>query len=694
MGRALREGPAARRLSRSWRWGGLGLVVLCLTVYVPGLFVIPPVDRDESRFAMASWQMYTSGDWVVPRVQERARLNKPPLIYWMQAGAWAVLGSEEWKDGGIWVFRLPSVLAAITTVLLTWRLGLRMFDPRAALLGAALLAVCPMVVWDAHQARADQVLLTTVVAAQFALWVVWKGEGIKGSRDQGIKAKKGGPSLSIAPALRGFVTPLCFWLAIGAGIMVKGPITPMIAGLTCLMLCIVSRRWGWLWRLQPLVGLVVVTAMVGPWVYLVGERVGWSDYLKIVYDETIGRSAGAKEGHWGPPGYHTLLLGVLFWPGSLLTAMAIARAFRRGLAKQNSGTGVPPVRSWQRAVHWFGVGPARPAELFCLAWIVPSWIVFELVSTKLPHYTMPMYPAIALLSARMLMKVQSRRSYSTRSNVDEDAVIEYLRRGNPRCPRCRYSLVAQPSARCPECGAVVALRRVTLFNRKRLVDSAGPDLGQEYGQFLWFMVGFAVMLLPSVMAAGIQVLFVFEASMLGAQRGTGGELVPLLALFTVLAAVCTICSLIVSRRLLRDRLVVSATLASLLGLALSYFLFLQGTLPSARYIWISPRILAAIARMDPSGQLPVGDMSYREDSLIFLSRGRVERLANHDEATAWIKAHPSSILIAESVPLELVLGAAGDYDGVSWRTIARDSVEGFDYSTGRSDSLDIVELSP
>src|SRR6185503_4650826 len=83
------RGAAARRLARSWRWGGAGLVLLCLAVYLPGLFSIPPVDRDESRFAMASWQMYTSGDWVVPRIQERARLNKPPLIYWLQAGAWA-----------------------------------------------------------------------------------------------------------------------------------------------------------------------------------------------------------------------------------------------------------------------------------------------------------------------------------------------------------------------------------------------------------------------------------------------------------------------------------------------------------------------------------------------------------------------------------------------------------------------------
>jgi len=86
-----------RRLARSWKAGGLGLIVLCLLVYIPGLWTIPPVDRDESRFAQASRQMLESGTlegWVVPMVQDRPRLNKPPLIYWLQAGSAYVLGDK------------------------------------------------------------------------------------------------------------------------------------------------------------------------------------------------------------------------------------------------------------------------------------------------------------------------------------------------------------------------------------------------------------------------------------------------------------------------------------------------------------------------------------------------------------------------------------------------------------------------
>ncbi|MFO0492909.1 MAG: ArnT family glycosyltransferase, partial [bacterium] len=97
-------GTRVRAWASSWRTGGLALVLLCLIVYLPGLTSIPPVDRDECRFAQASRQMFESatlpaerqdvrtdaharplgqhaGGWVVPMVQDRPRLNKPPLVY-------------------------------------------------------------------------------------------------------------------------------------------------------------------------------------------------------------------------------------------------------------------------------------------------------------------------------------------------------------------------------------------------------------------------------------------------------------------------------------------------------------------------------------------------------------------------------------------------------------------------------------
>jgi 4-amino-4-deoxy-L-arabinose transferase-like glycosyltransferase len=364
----VREQSAAGK----WSWGRCALLVaLCLVVYLPGFCTIPPVDRDESRFAQASRQMFESvalpaaqrdpalhsGGLLIPMVQDRPRLNKPPLIYWLQAASAAVLtGGDPLRDT-IWMYRVPTLIAAIVAVLLTWRIGSAMFGERVGIMGAAMLAVCPMLAWEAHQARSDMVLLAWTTGAMGVLWKVWEGE-IR--RDK--ETKRG-------PGLRWVVA---FWLCIAGGVMTKGPITPMVAGLAALCLSIATRRWGWLLALRPALGVLVVAAAIGPWVAGVAQHVGWHEYWSRIYDETIGRSVSAKEGHWGPPGYHLVLLVVLFWPGSLLTGWSVLQAWRRR---------------------------AEGPLLFCLAWVTPTWIVFEIVGTKLPHYVMPLYPALAILSA-------------------------------------------------------------------------------------------------------------------------------------------------------------------------------------------------------------------------------------------------------------------------------------------------------
>lgn len=361
---------------------GFALVLLCLVCYLPGLFSIPAIDRDEARFAQASRQMVESvllaeedrdpvlhsGGIVVPMVGGKPRINKPPLVYYAQGLSVAVFTLGDPLRDAIWMYRVPGVVCAVVSVLLTWRLGLRMFEPRAAALGAALLAVCPLMVVDAHMARADQLLLLTVLATQTLLWKAW------GTIREGGRLR--------------LVDGVLLWAAIAAGIMAKGPVTPMVAILTAVGLAFATGRWSLLWRLRPITGVVVIGVICGPWVYAVGSMVGWETYLSTIVDETLGRAGEAKEGHFGPPGYHTVLSAALLWPGSLLTLAGFARAWRRG-------------GLWRR-VSRRGLG-ARPAERFLLAWIVPSWIVFELVLTKLPHYTMPMYPALALISARAVL---------------------------------------------------------------------------------------------------------------------------------------------------------------------------------------------------------------------------------------------------------------------------------------------------
>ncbi|HYE02445.1 MAG TPA: glycosyltransferase family 39 protein [Phycisphaerales bacterium] len=376
----------------SWRLGGVALTLLWAAVYLPGLARLPPVDRDEPRFAQASRQMFESlalppserdparhaGSWAVPMFQDQPRLTKPPLVYWLQAGSAALCTAGRPQRDALWMYRLPSALAALGTILVTWRLGVRLFDPRAAWLGALLLALAPVVLVDAHLARADQVLLFCVAAGQHALWCLYAGRGRRGA-------------------------VVIFWLALAAGTLAKGPVAPMITFLTLAGLRLASGRGGHVRGLRPGLGLALLALCLAPWVVTAARHIGWEALPTLLRREVLERGLASREGHWGPPGYHLVLSAVLLWPGSMVTGLALVRAVRRGFPGrtrvENCDPGIP-VERHERV-------PGRRAELFCLAWIVPSWIVFEFYVTKLPHYTMPLYPPIALLSARALLAAEA-----------------------------------------------------------------------------------------------------------------------------------------------------------------------------------------------------------------------------------------------------------------------------------------------
>src|SRR5580704_5027706 len=85
--------------------------VIALIASLPGLFTLPPTDRDESRFAEASAQMLESGDATNIMFQDTPRYKKPVGIYWLQAASVATVSSVERRQ--IWPYRIPSVLGAM-----------------------------------------------------------------------------------------------------------------------------------------------------------------------------------------------------------------------------------------------------------------------------------------------------------------------------------------------------------------------------------------------------------------------------------------------------------------------------------------------------------------------------------------------------------------------------------------------------
>jgi 4-amino-4-deoxy-L-arabinose transferase-like glycosyltransferase len=367
------------------------LVVICCAVMLPGLWAIAPIDRDEARFAQASRQMLESGDWVIPMVQDRPRLNKPPLVYWLQASsAWVLSGGDVSRDA-IWMYRVPGVLCAIGAVLLTWRLGTSMGGASVGFLAGSMLAVSPLVAFDAHQARADQLLLLCTTWAMSAWWSIWR----RHRRGERV----------------GIGVVLSFWLAISAGVLTKGPITPLVVGLAVGALAVVGSSWGFVRATRPLLGGMLVAVVVGPWVLAVASKVGFAEYAGLVWRESAGRAGGSTEGHFGPPGLHALLLVVLLWPGSVVVARAVVESVHRGWPARAEVAG----SAWWRRALARRLG--RPADAFLLAWALPAWVFFELFGAKLAHYPMPLYPAIAILAARGACLLDGRGVTPTRFDL-------------------------------------------------------------------------------------------------------------------------------------------------------------------------------------------------------------------------------------------------------------------------------------
>ncbi len=341
----------------------LWLVLLSLVLFLPGFFTLPPMDRDEPRFAQATRQMLETGDYVAIRFQDEARNKKPVGIYWLQAGvvrAGEILGVPDARRT-IWLYRLPSLFGAIGAVLLTYWAALPFVTRRNAFIAAMLLASTILLGVEARLAKTDAVVTLTVVAAMGALARLRLRED------------------------RSFANAAIFWTAIGAGILVKGPITPMIPAFAAVVLSVQDRSARWLLPLRPVLGLLWCAAIAAPWLVLIYIKTSGAFFSDAIGGDMLDKLAGAKEAHGAPPLTYLTVFWLTAWPMAPFAALAAPFVWNNG---------------------------RLPKVAFLLAWLVPAWALFELVPTKLPHYVLPLYPAITVLVAMAVeagaMNLESR----------------------------------------------------------------------------------------------------------------------------------------------------------------------------------------------------------------------------------------------------------------------------------------------
>ena len=331
----------------------LGLILLCVVLYIPGLTTLPPVDRDEARFAQATRQMVESRDFIRIRFQEKPRHKKPIGIHWLQAVSVEVTGSPN----HIWPYRIPSMLGALVAVMLTFVFGKNLFDRQTGLFGAIVTASTLLLVVEAHQATTDAALLAAVVAAQGSLGTLY----VRNRHGETV----------------GLGIPLTFWTAQGIGILLKGPILPLVSLLTVLTLLAVDRSASYLRGLRLKLGIPLAVLIVCPWAIAVTIATDGAFFGDAIRSDLLPKLISGHESHGFPPGYYLLVIALTFWPGSLFLWPALGQAIKLR---------------------------ARIGERFCLAWIIPVWLTFELIPTKLPHYILPIFPPLSLLTARLILK--------------------------------------------------------------------------------------------------------------------------------------------------------------------------------------------------------------------------------------------------------------------------------------------------
>ncbi|MGF1501413.1 MAG: ArnT family glycosyltransferase [Paracoccaceae bacterium] len=342
--RALIEAASRGSIARTLIVG-----LVALAVVLPGLAALPVTDRDEARFAQATKQMLETGDLVDIRFQDDPRWKKPVGIYWLQA---AVASAAGGKDAPIWAYRLPSAIGIVLAAIgLAWA-ARPLVGPRGAALAGLMLPATVLAAAEANIAKTDAMLLATAVAALAGL------------------ARLIGPE---RPAL---AVAALFWTALAAAVLLKGPIVPLIAVLALAALWGLTRRLPEIRRLRPMPGLVWTALLCLPWFVAIWTVSEGRFFAESVGRDLLGKVAEGQEKHWGPPGLYLVLIWGTFWPWAAFLPVAAS---------------------------WLWARRREPWLLLLAAWVVPFWVILEAVPTKLPHYVLPLYPALAVALAAWLL---------------------------------------------------------------------------------------------------------------------------------------------------------------------------------------------------------------------------------------------------------------------------------------------------
>jgi 4-amino-4-deoxy-L-arabinose transferase-like glycosyltransferase len=362
------------------------LFFACVLFHILGTWSLPLIDRDEPRFAEASREMIERGNYIVPYFNNQLRLDKPPLTYWAQVASYHVFGENDFAA------RFPSAIAATLTAILIVAWGRKMGGEKLGWWAAIIFTLSLQTFVHAKAAVADMWLVLFITLAHWAGYELFQ----RPTLNQGAAVSR--PPWAIWKS-----RSLVFYLALAFGFLAKGPIawTPLLA---VIGLIIYTRDWQMLRRFKFAVGIALMLAVVALWGIPALIQTHGEFFTMGIGRHVVTRSFMTLEGHGASSlGMYALLLPfyfvtifISFFPWSIKLPWLI----RKLLRKREAEVDVP---------GYSGI----LIDTYLLWGIAIIFVIFTLVSTKLPHYTLPAFPLLALLLARHWHQgsaVETRRS--------------------------------------------------------------------------------------------------------------------------------------------------------------------------------------------------------------------------------------------------------------------------------------------
>jgi len=349
------------------------IISLCMITFIWRLGSIGLVDETEPLFAEAARQMVETGNWITPYFNGETRFDKPPLIYWLMAIGYQVLGVNEWA------VRLPSALSAMGLTLLLFfvliRFGMSPFSRASefnqkqwgSFIAAATLALTPeFIIWA--RVGVSDLLLTGCMGSALLCFFVGYVNSEKATEVPFFRISL--PS----------VWYLSFYILTALAVLAKGPVGLVLPGLILIaFLLYQGNLWTVFKEMRVVSGAILFFAITIPWYVLVTLENGQTYINSFFGYHNVQRFTGVVNDHGAPWYFYFLIILIGFAPLSvyLPSAIGLLQVWRR--------------KFWQQQPREKQLG------IFAFFWFITIFVFFTIAVTKLPSYIIPLLPAAAIL---------------------------------------------------------------------------------------------------------------------------------------------------------------------------------------------------------------------------------------------------------------------------------------------------------